>query len=103
MTSGARYDDIAEWYDGAMVSPADGRLVLRLLGTGPGRLLDVGCGGGTHMLAFAAAGWTPVGVDVSEAQLRLARARGCEVVLAPAEALPFEDGSFDAAVSMWTH
>jgi SAM-dependent methyltransferase len=103
MTSGARYDDIAEWYDGTMVSPVDGRLVLRLLGTGPGRLLDVGCGGGTHMLAFTDAGWTPVGVDVSEEQLRLARARGCEVVHGSAEELPFPDASFDAAVSMWTH
>jgi SAM-dependent methyltransferase len=77
--------------------------VLGLLGPGPGRLLDVGCGGGSHMLAFAEAGWTPVGVDVSEAQLALARARGCDVVNARAEALPFDDASFDAAVSMWTH
>jgi SAM-dependent methyltransferase len=103
MARGARYDDIAEWYDGTMVSPADGRLALRLLGTGPGRLLDVGCGGGTHMLAFAEAGWTPVGVDVSEEQLRLARGRGLDVVRARGEELPFEDASFDAAVSMWTH
>jgi SAM-dependent methyltransferase len=103
MTRGARYDEIAEWYDGTMVSATDGRLVLRLLGTGPGRLLDVGCGGGTHMLAFTDAGWTPVGVDVSEEQLRLARTRGCEVLQARAEELPFEDASFDAAVSMWTH
>jgi SAM-dependent methyltransferase len=103
MTSGARYDDIAEWYDGTMVSPVDGRLVLRLLGRGPGRLLDVGCGGGSHMLAFAQGGWTPVGVDASEEQLRLARGRGCDVLHSRAEELPFEDASFDAAVSMWTH
>ncbi|MFN2472045.1 MAG: class I SAM-dependent methyltransferase [Gaiellaceae bacterium] len=43
------------------------------------------------------------GVDVSEDQLRLARSRGVEVVLADAEELPFDDASFDAAVSMWTH
>jgi SAM-dependent methyltransferase len=43
------------------------------------------------------------GVDVSAAQLELARARGVEVVEADAAALPFEDASFDAAVSMFTH
>jgi len=107
MTRGARYDEVAEWYDETMAISELGlsgrRTVLRLLGPGPGRLLDAGCGGGSHMLAFAEAGWAPVGVDVSEEQLRLARARGCEVALAPAERLPFEDASFDAVVSMWTH
>jgi SAM-dependent methyltransferase len=103
----ARYDEIAEWYDTTMAVSELGltgrAIVLRLLGPGPGRLVDVGCGGGSHMLAFADAGWTPVGVDVSPEQLRLARERGCDVVHAHAERLPFEDGSFDAAVSMWTH
>jgi len=107
MTRGARYDEVAGWYDETMAISElglSGRgTVLRLLGPGPGRLLDVGCGGGSHMLAFADAGWAPAGVDVSEEQLRLARARGCEVVRAPAEQLPFGDASFDAAVSMWTH
>jgi SAM-dependent methyltransferase len=103
----ARYDGVAEWYDAELATSELGissrAIALRLLGPGPGRLLDVGCGGGSHMVAFAEAGWTPVGVDVSEAQLALARARGCDVVRAPAEELPFEDATFDAAVSMWTH
>jgi SAM-dependent methyltransferase len=103
----ARYDAVAGWYDEQLATSEPGlaarEIALRLLGPGPGRLVDVGCGGGSHMLAFAGAGWTPVGVDVSEAQLALARARGCDVVNARAEELPFEDGSFDAAVSMWTH
>src|SRR3954449_7955736 len=99
----ARYDDIAEWCDETMAVSELGlsgrAIVLRLLGPGPGRLLDVGCGGGSHMVAFADAGWTPVGVDVSEDQLALARARGCEVRNARAETLPFADASLDAAVS----
>lgn len=107
MTRGARYDEVAGWYDETMAISELGlsgrATVLRLLGRGPGSLLDVGCGGGSHMLAFAEAGWAPVGVDVSEEQLRLARARGCEVLRAPAERLPFDDASFAAAVSMWTH
>jgi SAM-dependent methyltransferase len=107
MTRGARYDGVADWYDetmaGSELALADQQLALRLLGRGPGRLLDVGCGGGRHMLAFAAAGWTPVGVDVSQDQLRLARERGCDVVQGRAEELPFDDDSFAGAVSMWTH
>ena len=107
MIRDARYDEIADWYDETMAVSELGlsgrAIVRRLLGSGPGRLLDVGCGGGSHMLAFAETGWTPVGVDVSEEQLRLARGRGCDVRQARAEELPFDDASFDAAVSMWTH
>ena len=77
--------------------------MLRLLGDGPGRLVDVGCGGGAHTAAFAARGWSVTGVDVSAAQLELARTRGVEVVEADGAALPFEEASFDAAVSMFTH
>lgn len=107
MDGGARYDGVAEWYDETLATSelgVSGRaIVARLLGPGPGRLLDVGCGGGSHMLAFAEAGWSPVGIDVSADQLRLARGRGCEVVQADATALPFPAADFDAVVSMWTH
>ena len=56
-----------------------------------------------HAAALSGRGWNVSGVDVSADQLQLARARGVDVVEADAEALPFEDGSFDAAVSMFTH
>ena len=42
-------------------------------------------------------------MDISEDQLRLARERGVEVVQADVAELPFEEASFDAVVSMWTH
>lgn len=103
----ARYDSIAEWYDAEFATSelglASRGIVLRLLGDGPGRLIDIGCGGGAHALTFAEHGWTVTGVDVSPAQLELARARGIDVVEADAAALPFEDESFDAAVSIFTH
>jgi ubiquinone/menaquinone biosynthesis C-methylase UbiE len=103
----ARYDGLADWYDAEFAEADSGRaaraIALRLLGDGPGGLLDLGCGGGSHAVAFAVAGWDVVGVDVSEDQLRLARGRGVEVLRADAAALPFDDGSFDAAVSMFTH
>jgi SAM-dependent methyltransferase len=103
----ARYDDVAAWYDAEFATTHLGlsarEVVLRLLGEGPGRLLDLGCGGGAHALAFAERGWTVTGVDISSAQLELARARGIEVLEVDAAALPFEDESFDAVVSMFTH
>ena len=64
----ARYDAVAGWYDAEFATTELGlsarRIVLRLLGDGPGRLLDAGCGGGAHALAFAEHGWEVTGVDV---------------------------------------
>jgi SAM-dependent methyltransferase len=103
----ARYDGFADWYDRDFATSELGmsgrRVVLRLLGQGNGTLVDIGCGGGSHAVAFAELGWTVTGVDVSEDQVRLARARGVDARLGRAERLLFPDATFDAAVSMWTH
>jgi len=102
----ARYDGHAAWYDAIATSDlglSARRVVIRLLGSGGGALLDVGCGGGSHAVAFAELGWRVAGVDISEDQLRLARERGVDAHHGRAEELPFRDESFDAAVSMWTH
>ncbi len=56
------------------------------------RALEVGVGTGR----FAQALGIRLGLEPSEAMAALARARGIEVVEGVAEALPFEDGSFDA-------
>jgi SAM-dependent methyltransferase len=103
--SAARYDGLAAWYEGFRRELADHELdaLRRLLGPGNGRCLDVGCGTGVPTLAVAELGWSVVGVDVSGDLLERARARGLEVLEAPAGALPFGDASFDAAVSFWTH
>jgi SAM-dependent methyltransferase len=105
--SRARYDGVAEWYDREFatgeLAVVPRKTAVRLLGEGPGRLLDVGCGTGTHTAAFGEHGWDVVGVDISEDQLRIARERGVEVVQADVAALPFDDASFDAVISMWTH
>jgi len=43
------------------------------------------------------------GVDLSEDMLRRARGKGVRAVRADVTTLPFEDASFDAAVSIFTH
>ena len=101
----ARYDGIADWYDTEFLGDLHdhGRAAALRLGPGPGRLLDLGCGTGAHTVAFGGHGWDVTGVDASEDMLRRARARGLDGVQADASMLPFEDASFDAAVSTWTH
>jgi ubiquinone/menaquinone biosynthesis C-methylase UbiE len=103
----ARYDGLADWYDAEFAQTGSGlaarAIALRLLGEPTGRLLDVGCGTGAHTLAFAEAGWEVTGVDVSTDQLRLAEGRGLDVLRTDARSLPFDDDTFDAAVSIFTH
>ena len=102
----ARYDGIADWYDTDFLGDVHdpGReAAIRLLGDGPGRLLDIGCGTGAQTVAFRDLGWEVTGVDASEDMLRRAQARGLEATRADATALPFGDASFDAVVSLWTH
>src|SRR5215208_4785735 len=102
-----RYEGLADWYEREFdPAPLDGPAwepVVRFLGDGPGSLLDVGCGTGRYSAALAELGWSVTGVDVSDDMLTRARARGVRAVRADAAALPFEDESFDAAVSILTH
>jgi SAM-dependent methyltransferase len=101
----ARYDGVADWYQGfrPSLTPDELGALQDLLGVGQGRCLDVGCGTGLATAAVAELGWSAVGIDLSEDMLERARGRGVEVVRGTAEALPFADASFDAAVSTWTH
>jgi SAM-dependent methyltransferase len=103
----ARYDPHVEWYEEFRPSlGADEAVALReLLGPGPGRCLDVGCGTGVAIPVLEELGWSVVGVDASPAMLERARhrSRDAELRLGAANALPFDDASFDAAVSIWTH
>lgn len=65
--------------------------------------LDVGCGPGalTAALADRLGPANVAGADPSEPFVQACRSRlpGVEVVLAPAEALPFDDASFDVTLS----
>ena len=69
------------------------------LALAPGeRFLEIGFGGGALLRAANAAGANVSGVDVSEAMV--GRAKGLDVHLASAEALPFPNGNFDKAASL---
>jgi SAM-dependent methyltransferase len=84
-----------------------GPRVAAAAGIGPGqRVLDVGCG--TGVLASAAADMAGtegriVGLDPNEQMLAVARRKrpGIQWRLGRAEALPFDDGCFDAVVSQF--
>jgi SAM-dependent methyltransferase len=80
--------------------------LLELLGLPPGaRILDVGCGPGRHSVAFAKAGLSVTGVDISRRFLDIAadRAREAGVTasffVVDARQMPFDD-EFDAVVSI---
>jgi ubiquinone/menaquinone biosynthesis C-methylase UbiE len=77
------------------------------LGVKPGtHLLDVGCGAGQLALIAARAGAKVTGCDIATNWLEKARARAAAERLnitfeeGDAEALPYEDGRFDAVVSL---
>lgn len=65
-------------------------------------MLDVGCGAGRHARALAAAGARPVGLDLSGALLRRARAAGVPLVRADMRQLPIRPRSMDLVVNLFT-
>ena len=85
----------------------DAEQFFRRLGIARGtRLLDVGCGAGQLALIAARAGAQVTGCDISTNWLEKARARAAEEGIAvtfeegDAESLPYQDGQFDAVVSL---
>lgn len=98
-----QYADLAqEWWEprGAFAMLhwiAEARM--RHVPPGPGRLLDVACGGGLMAPHVQAAGYTHVGIDLGRAGLRQAREHGVAAVQGDALRLPFADGAFDVVVA----
>jgi ubiquinone/menaquinone biosynthesis C-methylase UbiE len=86
-------------------------LLTEVLGEGPLRILDVGCGTGEISLLLAEMGHTVHGLDLSEKMMDRGRekaaARGLAVdfTIGDAENPPFAEGSFDAVINrhvLWT-
>jgi ubiquinone/menaquinone biosynthesis C-methylase UbiE len=69
-------------------------------GRGAARILDVGCGTGANLRAFAREGMT-VGIDDSADALAFCRTRGIErLALSQVETLPFGEDSFDVVTAL---
>jgi 2-polyprenyl-3-methyl-5-hydroxy-6-metoxy-1,4-benzoquinol methylase len=92
---------IAWWLDRRR--PLDAITLSRVVGSGPSRICDIGCGKGNLLADLKALGHGVVGVEVDENACRAAAQKGIEVFVGYAEALPDEikGRSFDL-VSM-TH
>jgi SAM-dependent methyltransferase len=65
------------------------------------RVLDVGCGSGDFCALALARGAHASGIDAAEAMIEIARRRapGADLRIGTMDALPWEDGSFDAVTS----
>lgn len=104
----ARYDGLADEYAAFLDEHAPyyalaEEALRRLLGAGPGRCVDLGCGTGRFLAVAGDLGWDATGVDSSADQLRLAEATGATLVEGDAAHVPLADGSFDGAFSTFTH
>ena len=92
-----RYDRLTGRVSAAVVEP-----LLDAAGVGRGtRVLDLGTGTGATAAVAASRGARPVGVDLAEGMVEAARRLHPELefVQGDAEALPFPDCGFDAAVA----
>lgn len=74
-------------------------LLIRRFLERPGRALSVGCGSGLFEAALRCEGIRiEHGVEPAAEMAAIARRRGLEVTVAPAEELPFPDGSYDTVL-----
>lgn len=106
----ARYDGHAGWYDETFTgyghSGKWATVIAETLGTPDNAgdwCLEVGCGTGLHATSVRAAGYTPIGVDISFDQLRLARPRLAATFLADGARLPVADDSVNRVLGCFTH
>ncbi|MEV4617208.1 methyltransferase domain-containing protein [Asanoa sp. NPDC049573] len=101
------YDAHADWYEtytrdvSVFMDRVRGHLA-DLLGPGRGTCLDLCCGGGAHAATIRGLGWTPVGVDLSQGQLRWARGR-LPVAAGEATGLPLAGGAVPAVACVLAH
>jgi len=99
------YDGIAETYAAhRSADPPELGLLGPFLDALPERprVLDAGCGQGDPVLARLDRAASPVGVDFSREQLRLAAAVSTPLVQGDLAALPFDAGAFDAVVAYYS-
>lgn len=72
------------------------------------RVLDLGCGGGRHVIYLAEQGFEAHGADISETGLKLTNKRlrsrklEAELMKCYMKSLPYVDSCFDAVICVWT-
>jgi ubiquinone/menaquinone biosynthesis C-methylase UbiE len=105
--SHSHFDDIAERYDGSLPAHVVEHYLRKrtafVLGVcPPGRGLDVGCGTGVLAQRLADTGYEMTGLDPSAGMLDVMRKRTSKVraVHGSATDMPFDDSSFDLALSV---
>lgn len=104
----ARYDEWAGWYERYLARDAQGftarttGALTAVLGPGAGPLLDLACGTGFFATALRGLGWTPLGLDLSPAQLGYARDR-MPVLVAEAAKPPLRPGTLAAISAILCH
>ena len=101
------YDDWYKTPKGMLVDKIEKAVIYEFLKPESGmEILDIGCGTGNLSLELAKLGARVTGIDISEAMLVKAREKAARENLcinfccADANELPFEDETFDAAVSL---
>jgi SAM-dependent methyltransferase len=101
------WEEHASWWIDGFTAGADPEYTEQILPivarelAGYPRVLDIGCGDGQISRLLAESAATVVGIDPTWNQIRVAAERGGEAayVRAPADAMPFPDACFDAAVA----
>ncbi len=102
------YDEVAEIYDlryargkGQQYYGHLSRHVIECVQPG-GLLLDIGCGTGLFIERYLPLGSGAIGIDISKGMIERARGRcpESEFLVGTADALPFQEGTFDAVVSL---
>lgn len=66
------------------------------------KILDIGCGTGRWLRRYCEAGFTAIGIDATQHMLQRANELGTHspLIIAPAQYLPFRDGTFDLVSSV---
>lgn len=94
-------EDLSEGYDEyfkKIVQPEANLFLSNIINSG--RILDAGCGAGTHSLYFKEKGYKVVGVDLSPGMVSLCKSKGLDATVMDLENLEFEENSFDG---VWCH
>lgn len=103
MKTGKTFDIIAGHFDKTRRRPW--KEVVDFLRTGHGKLLDMGCGNGRHLVPALGMGYKIIGLDASVELLLISKRNifgRVELIRGDVNELPFSKGSFDTVIYIAT-